>query len=340
MPRPPAHHYHPLVRSVARALRQRCRVLPGSAIVVGCSGGADSVALVRALAMLAERRKWRLRLIVGHVQHHLRDEAEDEAGFVKALAEAVGLPYARRDTYPGDMPGNLESNAREQRYRALSEIAAEHAAGFIATAHHADDQLETLIMRMLRGASVTGLRGIAWHQPLEAYDKAACELIRPMLGVERSAVAPLLDQLGQPYCEDLTNADTSRTRAKLRHDVIPLLKSLQPDSAGKAEDMAEHFRDLFALVQASADDATQSEDAGLGVIITRERARLLNSVVLHELLRRALHRAGVSADRLSRHALAPVVQAAQDRAGGTRRFSFANAARLQITREAVCLVTD
>ncbi|MFK7789287.1 MAG: tRNA lysidine(34) synthetase TilS, partial [Phycisphaeraceae bacterium] len=162
MPNPPAH-YHPLVRSVARALRERCDVEPSSAIVVACSGGADSVALLRALAMLAPRRKWQLRVIVGHINHHLRNEADDDAAFVEALAGVLSLPFARRDIRPADLPGNLEANARDLRYQSLAEIAKEHGASLIATAHHADDQLETLLMRMLRGSSVAGLRGIAWQ---------------------------------------------------------------------------------------------------------------------------------------------------------------------------------
>lgn len=237
------------------------------------------------------------------------------------------------------MPGNVEANARELRYQALVDMAREHGAGFIATAHHADDQLETLVMRMLRGASVAGLRGIAWHQPIKLHhDAAAVELIRPMLGVERDAVAGLLGELDQPYCEDLTNADTSRTRAMLRHEVLPLLKAMQPDSASKAGALAEHFRDLHALVQSAADDALQDNGDAPGTIVTRAQARSLGSLVLAELLRRALIGAGVSPDRLSRQTLAPAVQAAQDRAGGVRRFVFANAVGLQITREAVILV--
>ena len=123
---------------------------------------------------------------------------------------------------------------------------------------HADDQLETLLMRLLRGTSVAGLRGIAWRKKRDKYIKSAPSvhpekgadplfLIRPILGVDQAEILGFLDQLDQPWREDATNADTSRTRAKLRHDVLPLLKELQPDVAGKANELAEHFWDLTAL---------------------------------------------------------------------------------------------
>ena len=339
---PDTPNYHPLVRSVARALRQRCGVGEAAAIVVGCSGGADSVALLRALALLAGRRKWGLRLIVGHVQHHLRgDLAEADATFVMRLAEQLGLTYERRDIEPAALTGNLEANARKLRYRALLDIAVAHDAQHIATAHHADDQLETLLMRLLRGASVQGLRGIAWRRRLRTDDEAMrIDVIRPMLGVKRERVLDLLDQLDQPWREDATNTDTTRTRAKLRHDIIPRLKSIQPDAAGKAVALSEQFAHLSQLVKSQADpiigDARQSSGAQQNQghpALSREEARGLNPIVLHHWLRRALIRAGVSKDRLSGQALSPVIEAARDHAGGVREFGFEGGVQVAVDSE-------
>ena len=327
----PDHHYHPLVRTVARALRQRCGVTAQAAIVVACSGGADSVALLRVLAMLAERRKWRLRLIVGHVQHHLRAEAEGDAAFVEQLAGKLGLPYARQDIQPADLPGNLEANARRLRYAALGEIAAEHDAALIATAHHADDQLETLLMRILRGTSVAGLRGIAWDKPVSTQAGDPRRLIRPMLAVDPQDITALLDQIDQPWREDATNRDTDRTRARLRHDVLPVLKDLQPDAPSKANDLIDHFREVHDLVQRTADRVQTA--GGFGVVLLRSDARATNRAVLAEVLRRALINAGCNPGQLTRSALRPAVTAAQDNAGGTRTFSFGKGVQLTVTRE-------
>ncbi|MEM8739170.1 MAG: tRNA lysidine(34) synthetase TilS [Planctomycetota bacterium] len=237
---PRAPSYLPLVRAVAYGLRHRAAVPEGGHLLVACSGGADSVALLRALGLLHRRRKWNLTLSVAHVQHHLRppDAAEGDAASVEHLAEQLGLAYHRRDIAPGDTPGNTEANAREQRYAALHQIARDIHAPFVATAHHADDQLETLLMAILRGTTAKGLRGIAWTRPLGP----RVQLIRPMLGATRAEAVELLEHLGQSWREDATNRDPSRTRARLRHEVLPVLRELRPSVARKALELSEALR--------------------------------------------------------------------------------------------------
>lgn len=331
-----APHYHPLVRQLARDLRGRCRVQAGATVIVGCSGGADSVALLRALAMLAPRRRWQLKLVVGHIQHHLRDQAEADAAFVKELAQELGLLYERRDIEPGQTPGNTEANARLLRYDALSQIAITTKAQHVATAHHGDDQLETVLMRLLRGASVRGLRGIAWRRrliPKDASDRVL--LVRPMLNVDRAAVLDFLKELDQPWREDVTNKDTTRTRARLRHDIIPLLKALQPEMPGKAQDLAEHAGDLARLVHEQADNAIASNPCHGGFMMPRDQARALNRAVLAQVLRRKMIEAGTPGDQLTRRSIVRAVDAAHDRVGGERRFTFAGGVSVKVTREKI-----
>lgn len=238
-----APHYHPLVRHVAAGLRRRCGVSQGDALVVAVSGGADSVALLRALHLLADRRTWSLKLIVGHVQHHLREQAEDDARFVAALAGTLGLAFARRDVHPHHHGGNLEATARRQRYAALVQIAREHGAGFIATAHHADDQLETLLMRLVRGTTVRGLSGIAWRRAAGPEPEAAgISVIRPMLAATHAQAVALLEHLHQTWREDATNVDPSRLRARLRAQVTPRLRALHPHVARHAVQLADAAR--------------------------------------------------------------------------------------------------
>ncbi len=240
-PNPDTPSYWPLVRGVAHGLRHRGGVGEGDHVLVACSGGADSVALLRAMHLLHRRRKWNLKLTVAHVQHHLRppEAAEGDAAFVAALANELGLAHVRRDITPGEAAGNVEANARAQRYAALREMAQEVGAGFVATAHHADDQLETLLMAILRGTTAKGLRGIAWARPLS--EKVA--LIRPMLGVTHAEAIRLLNHLDQPWREDVTNTDRSRTRARLRHEVLPVLRELRPSVARKAVELGDALRE-------------------------------------------------------------------------------------------------
>ena len=244
---PPSHS--PLVKAVVRGLRHRCGVGEGNHVLIACSGGADSVALLRAMALLAPRRKWRLELTVCHVQHHLRDDDGADAAFVEALAAELQVQCHRRDLALDPAgPGNTEAAARDARYAALRRVAAEVGAGCVATAHHADDQLETMLMAILRGTTLHGLRGIAWQRPLLPPDPdgaagSTVRLIRPMLNATRADAVAFLQQLEQPWCEDPTNADRSRTRARLRHEVLPVLRDLRPSVARQAVRLSDRVRE-------------------------------------------------------------------------------------------------
>ncbi|MFN3167683.1 MAG: tRNA lysidine(34) synthetase TilS [Phycisphaeraceae bacterium] len=336
-PPPDSPNYHPLVRGVARALRRRCGVPAGATVIIACSGGADSVALVRAVALLAERRRWRLWPVVAHVQHHLRGEAaEADAAFVSQLAGQLGLGYERRDIRPSDEVGNLEASARRLRYQALAEVALARRAGFVATAHHADDQLETMLMRLIRGTGVRGLRGIAWRRRLRTGDeRAKVYAVRPMLEATREQVREFLDTLDQPWREDATNRDTTRTRARLRNDIVPLIKAIRADAPGKAVALGEQFRDLHQLVEQQVEAVSQGDTLDA---IARREARGLNKIVLTQWLRRALIHAGVEADRVPGHALRPVIDAVRDHVGGTRSFDFANGVRIEVDAEHLSVI--
>ena len=366
----PAHH--DFVRALAHALRQRCRLQPGDRILVAVSGGPDSVALLRGLHALATRKEWKLNLSVGHVQHHLREQAEADARFVEELATSLKLPFLRADLdlkASANDERNLEANAREKRYDALLTMARAIDADFVATAHHGDDQMETLLMRLLRGASVRGLRGMPWRRPLSTESNAAqtrgatrrgrlkrprqttldlqseppdqpaltpkhrIALIRPLLAHSRAQIDAFLAALKQPTCIDHTNADVSRLRARLRRDVMPVLREVKPDIAARAAALADHLRQVERVL----DDAISA--AADRVVVTnnehtfdRADARTLRPVILTGLLRRLLVEVGVDADRLSGRALAPLLRAIRDRAGGKRTFDFQDGARVTLTR--------
>ena len=249
-PLDPRLRYHPLVRRIATGLRRRCGIGEGDAVLVAVSGGADSVALLRAMHLLADRRKWRLRLVVGHVHHGLRGEAADgDADFVAALADSLSLVSQQAHIHPSHQPGNLESNSRRLRYGALARMAGDHHCTALATAHHADDQLETLLMHLLRGSAPRGMRGIAWQRP-----HRQTQIIRPMLATTHAEALEFLRHLRQPHREDATNLDPARTRARLRSDVLPILRDLNPRAALNALRTADHMRDAAAQLNETATD--------------------------------------------------------------------------------------
>ena len=340
--------HHRFVKAVAHALRHRCGVHTKGGenvrIIVATSGGADSVALVCALKTLASSRGWAMELIVGHVQHHLREEAEGDAEFVAALADKLKLPMKRIDLDLSNKSGNVEAQARHARYEALAGIAQRCNARYVATAHHGDDQLETLLMRVLRGSSVRGLSGMAWRRRLLPGSDA--QLIRPMLGVDREMALEFLRDLDQPWREDHTNKDVSRLRARLRRDVLPVLRDLRPDVSRRMVGLSEHLRDMAKLLDDNVNQSFEQSVVAAGseshktdgaVVIDRVEARRLgrSSAVLTGLLRRTLQREGVETDRLGGRALRPIIRAICDRHGTERLFQLNGGVKVVVSKEKV-----
>lgn len=315
---------HPLTRTVLEALRGRCGVMGGERLVVAVSGGADSVALLRVLAGVAAQREWELDLHVAHVQHHLRDEAEEDEAFVEVLTGKLGLPFERRDVDVPAAGGNVEAAARRLRYAALCEVAATVGADAIVTAHHADDQLETMLMRLVRGASVKGLAGIAPRRKMDGH-----LVLRPMLGVIRERITRFLGDIGQPYRTDHTNADVSRWRARLRADVLPVLRELRADAALKADECAGQLRAAGGVIEKLA--ARHDGDPA----IARDTARRMNRTVLTALIRRHCQRLGAAGDQLGGRVVGPIVTAARDTSGQRRQFTVAGGVTVVVDREQV-----
>lgn len=326
---------HGFVKAIAPVLRHQCDVKAGASIMVAVSGGADSVALLRTLAAIAPRRRWQLQLTVAHVQHHLRgNAAEQDADFTRLLAGQLGIPFTRCDLDLTAEQENLEDRARKARYAVLGKLAQQHGASFVATAHHGDDQLETLLMRLLRGSSVRGMAAMAWNRRLSPGTDV--RLIRPMLHCDRASVVSFLRDLGQPWREDHTNYDVTRLRALLRRDVLPQLHQIRPDVARKAVQFAQHMRSMHRLLNDAVEQARADYtrcDVDGSVSIDRPSLRRIGDPVLYQLLRRLLIEMNLGADTLTRRALMPIINAACDRKGGHRRFDLSENIQVMVTRQ-------
>jgi tRNA(Ile)-lysidine synthase len=202
-------------RGIGRWLDQRT----SRVWVVAVSGGGDSVGLLRVLCQLA--RPLGLDLSVAHLDHGVRGEAaRADALFVAALADSLGLPLDLGEWQPA-RTGHFESDARRARYDWLMQIARARGAGAIAVGHTRDDQAETILHRILRGTGPRGLAGIPARRPLCADPRLT--LVRPLLRVSRREIREFLAAIDQPFREDETNAALSRTRSRIRHDLLPKL---------------------------------------------------------------------------------------------------------------------
>jgi tRNA(Ile)-lysidine synthase len=223
-------------------------------VVVAVSGGADSVALLRLMANLrlgGKSADSHGRLIVAHFNHALRGgESEADEHFVVQLAEQLNLECqvgrADRQQLLARSGDGIENAARQLRYDFLLHTAETLGARYVATAHTADDQVETILHRIVRGTGVAGLAGMSRVRPLSP----AVGLIRPLLGVRRQEILDYLDSLGQPYCTDTTNADCSFTRNRIRQQLLPLLAA---DYNSQVVDALLRLGQLAGEVQAVID---------------------------------------------------------------------------------------
>jgi tRNA(Ile)-lysidine synthase len=191
-------------------------------VLLAVSGGADSVAMLRAVVAISGDA--RQRLAVAHLNHGLRGrQSDDDESFVAKVCRELSIRCAtarveveRLAARHGD---GLEAAARDARYAFLKETAERLGARYVVTAHTADDQAETILHRIVRGTGIGGLHGMPRARQLSP----AVTLIRPMLSLRRAQLVAYLDDLGQPYRSDPSNEDTRFTRNRIRHELLPQL---------------------------------------------------------------------------------------------------------------------
>ncbi|WP_035383706.1 tRNA lysidine(34) synthetase TilS [Ferriphaselus sp. R-1] len=264
-------------------------VIPaGGAVCVGLSGGMDSVVLLHLLSQLAPRHGWRVSAL--HVHHGISPNAAAWADFCAGLCERLGVPLAveRVDIAPLRHLG-IEAAARTLRHAALARQFAE----FIALAHHADDQAETLLLQLLRGA---GLKGAAAMSELKAGDSGPA-LLRPLLGCTRRELLDYATAHDLSWIEDESNADTGYPRNFLRHHILPRLERHYPACRETLARSAAHFAEADALL---TELAQQDAGGAWGETLAVERLAVLSRPRAANLLRQFLHARG-----------APLPQAAQ-----------------------------
>lgn len=247
---------------------QRLAPLPGA--VVAVSGGADSVALLRSLCQLRKPNE----LAAAHLNHRLRGpESEADEDFVRQLCQTLGVPFHSRSidvAAEAQAAGaNLEATARNERYRWFAEVARQLGMPYVATGHTADDQAETVLLRLIRGAGLQGLRGIAERRTLDE----GVTLIRPMLAASRAAVRDYLHELQQPFREDRSNVDVRFARNRIRHVVLPMLAQESPAISDHLVQLAKQATAAFAVIEADAERllaAAELPRAGSLCILRRE----------------------------------------------------------------------
>lgn len=276
-----------LLAEVARTIERFHMVKPGDRVVVAVSGGSDSIVLLHTLAKL--RGDLGCELVVAHLDHGLRASSADDARFVAAAAAGLGLPIVCESHDVAALAAarrrGIEEAARDLRREFLSRIAAETGAARIALGHTADDQAETVLFRLARGAGWNGLCGMA---PVRG------RYIRPLLFSRRDEVRRFAAETGIAWREDATNVDVRFARNRIRERVLPELTAVNSRAVGavaRAAELACDARDIERyLVERLWSDVCLDDGQGAVTISRASLAalpRAVQSVVVREAMRRA-----------------------------------------------------
>jgi tRNA(Ile)-lysidine synthase len=287
---------------------------PGLRLAVGLSGGADSVALLRALQ--ARSRELGLVLHAAHLHHGLRgEEADGDLEFAHSLAAELGIPFHEARINAGatakENAETIEEAARRLRYGWFQQLMASGEVEAVATAHTRDDQAETVLAKFLRGAWTEGLSGI---HPVIEYPEG--RILRPLLGATRAEVEAYLSALGQSWREDSSNRHLTFTRNRIRHELLPLLEGWNPQLREHLAQMATLARDEEAWWTAELARLGPQiflhglpvrgggrKAVGDGLALEVSRLALLPTALQRRLLRSAAEQLGMAVDFPSTEAL-------------------------------------
>jgi tRNA(Ile)-lysidine synthase len=256
-------------------------IRPGQSVLVALSGGADSVVLLHLLCQL--RQAWGLRLEAAHFDHRMRPGSEADARWVSGLCRALGVAL-ELGVAEGALAG--EAEARRARYRFLSEVARRRAVDRIATAHHADDQAETVLFRIARG---TGLRGLGGIPPRRG------RIVRPLLPFRRAEILSYAAAAHLRFREDPTNLSPSYARNRIRLEVLPRLEKVAPGAVRSLVRLSALAREEMAAWDAVLDELEGEVVVGRAdgrIELARPRLLSYHPRVRIRLLRRMLEQLG------------------------------------------------
>ena len=291
-----------LTDELRRFLRENALIAPGDRITCAVSGGADSMCMLWALYKL--RSILQIELFCAHYNHGMRRSADRDEAFVLAFCEKHGIPFwsekgnVKEHQRPGESP---ELAARRLRYDFLHRVSK---GGKLATAHTADDNLETVLLRLCRGTSPRGLGGIPVRRD---------NIIRPLLFAEREEILRFLAEEGIEYCEDETNAEDFCPRNRVRHHIMPLLREENPVVARSVLSLSKTLREEDALLSRLAKDALDSCRADGGW--SCEKLNALDPALRRRALFAILQESGLETPEQSHLELLSFVAASPDPSG-------------------------
>ncbi len=257
-----------------------------SRVLVAVSGGPDSVACLEVMILLRER--FGFEVSVAHFDHQLRPDSNEDLQWVRALAGERGLECVTGEGPVEEVARKqkkgIEETARLMRYQFLAFAAEKESADCIATGHTADDQAETVLMHIVRGSGVRGIRGMLPVAGVPAGTER--RLVRPLLGTSREDTVAICNELGVEPRTDSTNADVSATRSRVRLQTLTALCELNPDVSSALRGLAASAREAFEFIEKRSFEVQPRERGPVGAIFATAGLAALPGEALSLLIER------------------------------------------------------
>jgi tRNA(Ile)-lysidine synthase len=235
-----------MLDKIVNILQQQCKIDANNLLLLGLSGGPDSLCLLHVLVQAG------YPIFALHVNHGLRTEADSEVKPVEDVASSLGVEFASIkldvSAYSRQHPVSIEEAARILRYQVLFEQAQAHKASAVVVGHTADDQVETILLHLLRGTGIVGLRGMQIRKLPNPWS-TEIPLLRPLLSTRRAEIQRYIDVHGLVPISDKSNQDISFLRNRIRHELLPLLDRYNPSFRESVLRMGESMKDDFSVLQ-------------------------------------------------------------------------------------------
>lgn len=264
-----------IAQAVYRYIDRKKLFRPNDTIIVGVSGGADSVLLL----LLLRQRGYKCE--AAHCNFHLRGaESDRDQTFVANLCQQLQVVLHTRhfqtEVYAKEKGISIEMAARELRYEWFESLRQERGAAVIAVAHHQDDSVETVLLNLLRGTGIDGLKGIS---PVQGH------IVRPLLCITRKQIEAYLKRINQPYVTDSTNLQPEVTRNRIRLKLLPLMQRINPSIRSTLATMSEHIADLLPLYHEVVDQSVARVCQGRIISIEALQKEASPGTILYEALK-------------------------------------------------------
>ncbi len=325
-----------LVQQFDQFLHRSQLLMPGQRLLIACSGGADSMALLRLLDAVNQSKHWQWKLNIAHINHGLRGrQSLADQHFVQKIAKILKLPCYIKKVQLKKIAGRhvSEATARQARWDALSLIARRHRCQVIVLAHHADDQAETVLLRILRGCSIAGLGAMRPRRRM-----GPIHLIRPLLTFDRAALQTYLRTIGQTWRDDHTNALPLYLRNQIRHQLLPQLEKYQPAIRRLLVRLASQSQESTRAHQYSTRALARRALALTRTSATFIRARLRRQprLIVGMLLRSAVQHLGGNVDQVAAIAVARAIDALRHQSSG-QQIELGGGLILHVQRDSAVL---